>query len=438
MLKRDYFLNVLRTNDYVARSASWIFSVFTIINEAPDAWTKDPYPFRLVRTPTGFFYVDPKDRTKLIQIEDGDASRSLLVYNEPVVLHAGDFVNLDREVKVTYGNAFFNWLALVYPFGSKIPYIDKRFSPADIEKKYISKLLKDDPAPGDPIDPDAIYVTDGLLKFNDTVSAVDCLAAICVPSDTERSCQTHPGMYALRNKLIKENAGKLNDPAVIAEINKQLIALDSEWLKGDPSEGFLISKKMRNVVRPRTYMMYGGEAAFGDGLTVDLVVPSLEEGWDMSKLPTIINTSRAGSYKRGKDTQDGGVETKWLRRVSENARVAIDDCHPPLGVPTDITADSAPRYVGFQIITDSGLLKLTPENIGEYIGKTVMRRSPAFCRGLKATICAVCAGPRLAENPTALSTAVADLGSAFMGYSMSAMHGKELVTARFDPARSHI
>ena len=83
------------------------------------------------------------------------------------------------------------------------------------------------------------------------------------------------GLDALRNKLIKENKDKLDDPTVIADIENQLIAYYKEYLKGDLSEGFYLKDKGINVSLKRTQMLFGGEPQLEDQSKYDLAIPSL-------------------------------------------------------------------------------------------------------------------------------------------------------------------
>jgi hypothetical protein len=55
-----------------------------------------------------------------------------------------------------------------------------------------------------------------------------------------------------------------------------------------------------------------------------------------------------------------------------------------------------------------------------------------FCRLEKTDYCKACVGQRLAENPTGLSAAISEYGSAFLSIYMAAAHGKALVTAKLD------
>src|SRR5690606_40402980 len=84
---------------------------------------------------------------------------------------------------------------------------------------------------------------------------------------------------------------RLHDPAVIAENQNALVALDKEWLKGDPVEGFFLGDKVWNTARKRMFTIHGPESGFEEGGDAELIVNSLDEGWDITKMPVMVNRS---------------------------------------------------------------------------------------------------------------------------------------------------
>jgi hypothetical protein len=242
-----------------------------------------------------------------------------------------------------------------------------------------------------------------------------------------------PGIRELRTKLIKENQGRLHDPAAIANIDAQLVAYDRKYLEGDASMGFLIKNKSFNIVRKKLFGMHGAETGLSEGVDVELIERSLSEGWDISKFPAMNNSLRAGSFSRGAQTMLGGESVKWLLRASSNITVTADDCGTRLGNLVSINDKNLNFIVGFHLIAPTGSVYVEDrEAAAKYIGKQVMVRSPMFCKLDKTDFCKCCVGDRLAQNPTALSSAVAEYGSAFLSLFMAAAHSKALTVAHMD------
>lgn len=455
MTKRhDFFIAAMKAGEY--RRRAWVVSAFSMIHEGPEDWKKDPYPYRIVQTRTAYFYVNPENTEDLIQLTDADPSKPPFDHKEKFVMKPGDILNYgeheQQDLITSYGQFFFNWVMLAYPFGGKIRYLSGRIDPGQLEKLVLPRL-QDDPTPnaqmvldanarhaerhGEPVfeisDPtkSPIYVKE-YLQMADAAFYLAGFTQLWVPAASRKSMTAPPGIEALKAKLLKENEGHLHDPAVIAKIDAELIKYDSEYLKGDPSEGFLISGKSRKVVRRKLFLMTGAEAGLEDSIDVELIPNSLSEGWDISKFPVMNDSLRAGSYNRGAETMLGGEAVKWLLRASSNMMVTAEDCKTTLGVPTIITDGNKKKYFGFSVVTPEGHEKINEESVGRYLGQKVMVRSPMFCRLEKTDYCAVCVGDRLAMNPTALSSAVSEYGSKFMLLFMKKMHGTALALAHMD------
>jgi hypothetical protein len=405
-----------------------VFSAFSLISEGIDAWKDNAYNYRIVQTATGHFYVEDE---KLVPISDAKAGEPVLRFVDPILAPKGCIANVPADIQTTVGCLFVNAGTLAYAFGAKIPYVNGEFNVGKIEETIV-KVLTDTPEEGTPRDPKLIYV-DEYLVFADAMQHLTVYTQLCVWSATEKTMTAPPGIAAYRTKLLKENEGHLHDPEVIAKIDKQLVAFDAEYLKGDPGENFLLSGKSRNIVRKKLFLMHGAEQGIEGGVGVKNIENSLAEGWDIKQWSLMNDSLRSGSFNRGAETQLGGEATKWLFRASSNAAVTQDDCGTRVGMRTTVTPENVKKLVGFSLVATEGAKFIaTEEEAGKYLGKTVMKRSPMFCKLEKTDYCKACVGVKLASNPTAVSLAVAAYGSEFMSLFMKAMHGKSLTVAKMD------
>jgi hypothetical protein len=184
------------------------------------------------------------------------------------------------------------------------------------------------------------------------------------------------------------------------------------------------------------FLMHGAESGFMEGTEVDFIKNSLNEGWDIEKLPSMVNSLREGSYNRGRDTALGGEAVKFLGRVFQNTVIAEKDCGSTLGWMKDFTEANYQKFVGFYRITPQGPVVMDEAYTKSQIGKQVHVRSPMLCRTPKTAFCECCMGAKNALNPTSLGLMAADVGSQIMGIFMGAMHGKSLKTERYDFKKS--
>lgn len=438
MNKHEFLKKALQAEEY--RRKAWVLSAFALVMEETDEYLTDPYAYRIVRQPNGVFFVDPEAEFSLTKIDNAKLDEPLFTMREKISLAVGDIPNLSKPIESTVGNLLVNWMICVYPFGKKIPYQEGKIKARGMEALILEKLTDNPPedTPKEKLeDPNTIYVFE-YLKFCDAMFWLPGILQLCAPSATPKTMTSDPRIPEIKAKLLEENKDRLHDPAVIAKIDAQLVDIDkNQWMKDDPGADFYaVSGKAYNMVRRKAFSMMGAESGLEDKVEMDLIQNSLEEGWDISKFPSMNNNLRAGSFNRGALTMLGGESTKWLLRASANMRVVMDDCGTKFGIPEIITEENHKKMVGFSLITPNGLVKVTKENSQSFIDKSVVVRSPMTCKLEKTDFCATCVGERLANNPTGLSAAVADYGSTFLYIFMSAVHGKALLLAKMDYRKS--
>lgn len=429
MNKLEFFLAAMRAEEF--RRRAWVISAFSLIREDAEEWKKDPYPYRIVQTPAGYFFVDPDKDRQLSPIDGVKAGEPPFSVKEKTLLPAFGEKKFAKPLETTYGRILFNYTVLYYPFKNKLEYVDRRIKPSEVEEMILPKL-RDTPAEGEERKQELIYV-DEYLNFCDAMFYLASFTQICVPAGSKKSMTAAPGIKELRKKLFEENKDRLHDPAVIAMIDAELVKYDREYMKGDPAEGFLINGKSWNIVRKKMFGMHGAEMGLSESVSVELIPNSLSEGWDVSKFPVMNNSLRIGSFNRGHQTMMGGESVKWLLRASSNINITKDDCGSRLGNPITVDGKNYSWLIGFHVITPQGSDHVPDEEAAKkYIGKDVLVRSPMYCKLDKTDYCSTCCGSRLAENPTGLSVAISEYGSTFLDIYMSAAHAKALLLAKMD------
>ncbi len=430
--KLDYFIQALKAECF--RRRAWVFSVFSVTKEDDDK--SEIYPFKIYKQEGKYCYKDPSNGMNLTVIEDSDTNLPLLNHKETIRVGytvAANLPPIKEMFETTYGNMFFNYVALIYPFGNKIPFQFGRVKASKIEDIISTKLTSNPPNLEDERDPNLIYV-DEYLKFGEAVMYLSGFTQLWVPGGGVRAMTCHPDTAKVKAALLEKYKGQLHDPAIIAKIEAELIKFDKEnWINSDPdASGFLIKKKSTDIVRKKMFLMYGSEEGFEEKVDANPIFNSLDEGWDFDKFPDMLNVARVGSFKRGAETQLGGEAVKWLLRASSNLAITGDDCGTTNGIPIVITEKNKSNFMRRYIVGSDGPILLTEENMTQYINQRIVLRSPLFCKLDKTDYCAKCCGDKLSTHKSGLSMAVSDYGSIFMGIMMSAAHSKGLSTAKMD------
>lgn len=425
---RTYMLKAFKEGCY--RRKDWVLDVFTVtFNSDPDNWVANPYPYRIVHRDGLVYFLDPDRNGDFTPIEGYQPNQPLVALNERVELKAGDTENLHTDITTTYGNLFFNYYALIYAFGNKIEYINRRVNNGDLERLYQDRIV-DDPGDGEAVPAD-MFTAAEVRKHLEAMFSITGFTQLCVPSASRKTMTVSPDVIKRKNELLAQYEGQLHDPTVIALIDKELTTMDREWFKGDSSEGFYIKGKSFDVVRKRAHIMHGGEYSFsGDG-SVTLIPNSLDQGWDTKFLPEMINSLRDGSFSRGALTALGGESVKFLYRVFQNSKISEDDCGSKVGLMLKVTRYNAKESIGSYYLENGKLQHITEDNIDGLVGQTLEFRSPLYCHTLHGGFCARCMGDFNARNPNGLNSAAAAVGSVFMGLMMKAMHGKALKLADY-------
>lgn len=425
MLKRDYFLKCMGDWGLFGK-LDWIISAFSVTDGEPPI----RYAGCLIQGSTGHSVMI--DAEQLIPIEDAVVGQALFRCDEPLTIKAAEMVNVKEDVTTTYGRALFNQIVLVKPFGKKIPFINRQCSTSEVVS-IVEKSFENDPKPGETPREDVFYVSE-YLTFTKSCFFLTGLTQLFTWAATEKNILPADGIKEYKAKLLLENKEQLDDPVVIADIQKKLVEFDANWRKGDPGNRFLITKKSVNLARMQKVMMYGAETIDSDkGGKVQLHENSLYEGWTPESFTTMCTTARLKSFSRGAETALGGVEVKWLLRASGNINVTIDDCGSSLGALRAINNDSAKSLVGFSYLVNGKSKKISStEDLSTYMGKVLMIRSPMYCDMGHTDYCRACVGPRLSSTPYALSSAISAYGSAFLLSSLGKAHSKAIEVAQMD------
>lgn len=441
--KRTVFLRAMNFGLYTYRN--WVIEAFSITKQ--NQLETKFYPYQIVRLPDAYYFANPADsgivvnnneelveliqnptltKESLVKISDGDIKFPLFNKDQIIKINEKEVVNVTGEITTLYGNVLFNYMAVIHVFGKRFPFMIGKVSASEISN-YVLPRFKANLKEGEKFDPNAVYVHEW-IKLRDLILELPKYSNLFFQPGNEKTLYINKDVTKLRDNLIKENKDKLNDPEVIAGIAKACKNADKDYVSKDRvNRDFYQDSKTYDVIRMKKFIITASEQALSDKPEDFIFIPtSLTEGWDKENFANMMDISRAGSFNRGAQTQLGGVSVKELLRASSNIAVTLQNCGTKLGVMTYIPAAGYEKYLGFNIITETGYELLTKENINKYFNKIVNRRSVQYCKGSNTDYCEVCAGIKLAQNPTSLSVGISAFGSTMLGIFMAAMHGKAL------------
>ncbi len=424
MDKLEYFL--LAGKFFMHTNNAWVLSTFGILdirenlNRVDSGDTINATDKRL--SSIGLRYVN-----KSLQSILGDDVKTingfkemqpLFGINERVTVKASSLKCLKVDVDTTYGILLMNCILLEYPYGDKADYIN-----GVMDDKVLNtlgeKLLKRDD----------VTVAQHFM-FENAISAITNFTQIAVPSASKKAITVNPLVAKRKAELLLQYKDKLNDPATITIIQDELVKLDKEYLKGDPSLGFFIKKKSWNMTRLRTYSMYGAEPDFSDESKISVMTASLSEGWQAKDMVLIANATRGGSYARGASTALGGAEVKITSRIFNTFTIDDNNCNTTKGVECYINKNNYTSFIGRTKL--NGSKPLTKDDLSALIGKMIYLYSPAYCSTPSTVICRRCIGENVYNSGVGIGALATTTTSTFLAVFMALVHTTSLSVAEYD------
>jgi hypothetical protein len=434
MKKLEYLKLAIEEKRY--RFISWFTRCFTLTTEVSGSGKEAPVYLEPLRFKWGYGFYN-KD-FELIHLEDTDPNQPLFNYKEIITVDDAWCGNIEGVIETTIGRLMLNIISISTPFNNKLPYFNKRFSVKEIESIIAKRIVSNPGVEASSliaVTPDSIYVSE-YVAFMDTLTFLEQLSILFTHAATPKNTVAPPGIIEFRNKLEAKYKGKLSDPIELAKFNKELDGYANDYLKDDPSYGKFLKGKVRDPAYKKLHMSIGVENGFNENVRQEPIVRSLSEGWtkDPREFVMQMNSIRSGSYARGAETVNGGVAAKVILRAANNFVIKDTDCGSLLGLERLYTKDTISQIVGDYLINEEQEPTLieNEEQASRYLGKVIRLRDPAFCQMEGDTLCRVCAGTRLSENPTGLAIPLTEISAVMLTASLKKMHGTVLSTAEID------
>lgn len=398
-IEKEYFMEI-----------GWFFSFFTILSDKME-------PNKYLRYENKRFEVEYNNNW--VELDFISAGSVVYSMTDNMIVTKSMISNLDKDTTSTIGRFFANKILLAFPFNNKFPYVNDNLSIKDIEKELANKMI------------DGVVNVSEYTKFMDGVNYMKNLSRIVSVSATPKNVLPPDGIEKFKKDKLAEYDKKYGpnwkkDRVKVLEFKEELKNFDKEWLKDDPSYGKLTSGKITDNSRVKMYLTFGDESGFDStGKNFEFVENSLMENYpkDKEKLTAMFNTSRSGSYDRGKETEKGGSAAKEILRSTSSLTIRGEDCGSKKGKKYLVTKNLLDSIKGRYIVGSKPTLIDNPE---KYLGKEIEIRSPMYCLNKNDTFCATCVGKILAMQRDGIALSVLNISNVITTTSMKKMHNTQL------------
>lgn len=210
---------------------------------------------------------------------------------------------------------------------------------------------------------------------------------------SERMLKPLPEIEKKKAELIKKYEKELAEGNidVMTQISDELVAYAKEILKDDPGMDLYLSGDLDFGNNYKNNAIVKGPVINKITGEFDFIGSSFMDGIEVQDIPAHANSILASQYPASIATADAGYLGKKLLALLQMMEVDEPgtDCHTKNLIPIKVTPGNKSNLLYSYINVDGQEVMLTKENIGQFIGKEVMMRSPMSCTSSK--ICSKCA-----------------------------------------------
>lgn len=373
----------------------------------------------LVRRPQGLHYaLSGEEGYEEVPLTDAKLGEALFHPTDPVDIDTTWLGSVHSKMATTVGRLLLN-AAVLYPsLGARLDYVNTPLKVTALEAMLAERIVDD----GEVVDANIDISVAQYLDCMDRLWFLTKLSNLITVAATAHTVLPPPGIDALRAKLLKEHAGNLSDPVVVATVIDELNKHDKAFLAQDPHARHIMDRK-GTTARKKLFHMYGETNDFVTSLASDPVTGTMAQGVDTDEkvFPKYVNDLRYASYSRGHSTQLSGYSYKILQRSLSGLEIAQEPCNTQRGLLRTITqpAKLVNRYVrvgkGWQLIQRA-------KDAQVYLGKAIEVRSPMYCTTAGNAVCYHCLGENYKGNKNAINNIAAGYSGELMSLFLKRMH----------------
>lgn len=325
-------------------------------------------------------------------------------------------VNYKGFNKTTLGRVLFNEVVFNH-------FKDHAFIDEICDKKRISKEIE--------------YYSNRLVKKEITIedyklmiNKLDQLSfGICTLTGASLSydmlIKDDPEFDAKREEIKKKYQDRIDagDIGAMGEFEAEVIKWSKEHYKDDPMMDVYESGAKGNWgTHFKNLKVSVGASPSPDG-NMSIIQSSLKDGLTTKEVLDATNMQIFGAGGRALETMQGGYKVKMMQAAFQSTYGLSNDCGSTRYLTT--VEDKASNLIGRHIIENGKEIIITADNVNNYIGKPLARRSPMYCKN-KDGLCRHCLGEMLYElsgdDKVNIGFFMSDIGSKLLGLSMKSTH----------------
>lgn len=179
---------------------------------------------------------------------------------------------------------------------------------------------------------------------------------------------------------------------VLEVAKKELRAKSSSMALYDSNSGLDMGNNYKTV-----YIMKGAvkDNREDSTKTYNIIRSNYNEGLSLKDFAANADSMVSGNYVKGKMTGISGYYTKKYNAMFNIIELEPkgSDCKTKKTVPVYLNKDNIDKWGRWHYMVEDGkLIRLTPETIKNYIGKTVNMRTPICCEAKAPRYCNICYG----------------------------------------------
>jgi hypothetical protein len=349
---------------------------------------------------------------------------------EEIEVKKNQLENISYNTKTTVGRYIFNVMITNPVFGAALPYINE-----PLDKKRYGNLFTD---LSNMLLMDKI-TSQQFAQFQENIIWLNNFTEILIPGVTMNLLILPEEIKAELQRLILANKEAVINNDIIKYVNnveKPILAFAKKWYKENDPSGMQLYSLKKPSFDNNFKNMFIEVGAIKDIATGKFVISTgnFNDGINPEEYNYYANQAVNASFSRGVSTQYAGAKVKEFATAFES--LVIDpgtDCGNKRYISIAVTEDNVNDVI-WRWIDDGndGILLLTPDNIGKYMGKTVKCRTPLYCKS--ENICEKCAGDLYKRiNVDKAGLTLLALTSRFLNTFLKLMHDTTVDTRTFDP-----